>query len=190
MERLPTRDKVIIGMLGFFILMAFTIELYWLRHADTLVADAETQTVAHWFSYYGATDAMYFDRVSAFSKSLEGINICFTQLLNALLIYAIVKRRPYRHPLQLIIGAYLSYSVILYFTEAHVSGYSNMRAHTLGAFALYYGANLPWLLGHLYMIWDSFVATSRRFREPAAAEARAAEPERASRNLPDRVASA
>ena len=37
------------------------------------------------------------------------------------------KRSPWRHPLQLLIGAYLSYSVILYFLVAHLSGYEAMR---------------------------------------------------------------
>jgi hypothetical protein len=168
MERLPLRDRIILGMLGFFILMAFTIELHWLRHGPTLVAEAQQgDWLAKLWSVYGATDAMYYDRISAFSRTLESINVYFSQILNAALIYAIVKRKPWRHPLQLMLGAYLSYSVIVYFMEAHLSGYANMSNRTGAGFLLYYGVNLPWLIGHLYMVYDSFVATTRRFRQPA-----------------------
>ncbi len=168
MDRLPFRDRFIVGMLGFFIVMAFTIEWHWLRHGPALVEEArQGDWLARLWSVYGATDAMYFDRISSFSRTLESINVYFSQILNALLMYAIVKRKPWRHPLQMTLGAYLSYSVIVYFMEAHLSGYANMSNRTVSGFVLYYGVNLPWLMGHLYMLYDSFVAVSRRFAQPA-----------------------
>jgi hypothetical protein len=57
--------------------------------------------------------------------------------LNVWLIWAIVKRRAYRHVLQLALGSYLSYSVILYWLAGHLSGYEGMRSRTAYAFILF-----------------------------------------------------
>jgi len=119
-ERLPAKDKAIIAMLGFFLAVAFTLEAWWLLNAKHLVELAPTSTFARLFQIYGACDATYFDKVSGLSLTLEGINVCFTQLLNLWLIFAIVKRRHYRHALQLTVSAYLSYSLVLYYMQAHL----------------------------------------------------------------------
>ena len=37
---MPRRDRVILGLLCFYILVAFSIELYWLVYRDELVARA------------------------------------------------------------------------------------------------------------------------------------------------------
>ena len=90
-------------------------------------------------------------------------------MLNAWLIWAIVRGRPYRHALQLALGAFLSYSVILYYLAGHLSGYEGMRSGRPAEFALFYGAALPWLLAHLYMAYDSAMAITRRFASAAPA---------------------
>jgi len=163
MTPLPRRDRFILTMLGFFVVMAFTMELWWLLHADQLVALAETSWMARLFSYYGEGDSAYFARVTPFSRGLESINIFFTQGLNLWLMYAIVRRRPYRHVLQLTVGSYLSYSVVLYFWVAHLSGYAGMGEKTFFAGFIFVVPNLPWLIGYLYMAWDSIRAINLQF---------------------------
>jgi hypothetical protein len=86
-----------------------------------------------------------------------------TTIVNLWLVHAIVQRRPYRHALQLTLGAYLSYSVVLYFLAAHVSGYAGMRERTFPLLAFFYGVTLPWLLGYGFMAWDSYLAITARF---------------------------
>jgi hypothetical protein len=160
---MPFKDRAIIAMLVFFIAVAFTLELYWLLHPRDLPAHAGSNVMAHLFQIYGDSDRAYFDAINPFTISLEGINVYFTQALNVALIYAIWKRRPYRHGLQLLVGSYISYSVILYFLSAHLSGYENMRYRSGYTYFLFYATNLPWLLAHLYLAGDSMVAVNRRF---------------------------
>jgi hypothetical protein len=50
---------------------------------------------------------------------------------------------------------------VQYFLVGHLSGYEGMRVHTPLAFAMFYGLTLPWLAGHAYMAWDSWVAITR-----------------------------
>jgi hypothetical protein len=166
--KLATRDWVIVGFLGFFILMAYTIELYFVVYHDQLVARSATDFFAKCYAVYGAGDNAYFGKVTALTRSLEGINIFCTQFLNAWLIYAILKAKPYRHVLQLGVAAYLSYSVILYFWSAHISGYENMAVKNAWAYFIFYVPNLPWLLAHLYMVYDSSVSITRRFASTTA----------------------
>jgi hypothetical protein len=161
---LPRKDRLIIAMLVFFVVMAFTMELWWLLHADRLVALADTDWLAHLFRYYGEGDSAYFDRVTPFSRGLESINIFFTQWLNVWLIYAIVRRRPYRYALQLTVGSYLAYSVVLYFWVAHLSGYEGMREKNFFSAFIFVVPNLPWLLGYLYLACDSVRAINECFQ--------------------------
>ncbi len=169
MERLPIKDRVIVAMLGFFLAVAFTLELYWLGHPVDLPAQAGSSFMAHLFEIYSDCDRAYYDAINPFTRALELINVWFTQLLNVWLLYAIWKRRPYRHGLQLLLGSYVSYSVSLYFLSAHLSGYENMKYRSGYTYFLFYATNLPWLLAHLYLAGDSLVAITRRFaaaREP------------------------
>jgi hypothetical protein len=166
--RLGFRDKLAIGLLISFIAAAFSIELYWLLHRNELPALAGTQFYARLFRIYSAGDRHYYDPVTALPVALESINVYFTQILNAWLIYAIVKRRAYRHPLQLLVSSYVAYSVILYFAEAHFAGYAAMLDKSAWGFFIFWVPNLPWLLGHMYMAADSFVALSRQAAAVAA----------------------
>lgn len=165
MKRAPLllRDRAILGLLGFFVLVAFTLELYWLRHSTTLVADAEGNWMAKLFRIYGACDRAYFEAPSPLTLTLEGLNVYFTQALGLLIMWGIVKRRPWRYPLQLAVGAYVSYSVVLYFLTAQVGGFADMRERSLYGFALFYGVNLPWLAAHLYLVLDAGRAITARF---------------------------
>lgn len=168
-QQLPLRSKdwAIIGLLGFFIGMAFTVELYWVLFSDQLVARAHTEILAFLFSLYGDGDSAYYDNVTALTRGLETINIFFTQPLHAWLIVAILRQKPYRHALQLALSSYVAYSVLLYFWTAYLSGYAGMRTRSVSTFVIFYMPNLPWLLGSLYMAYDSMVAITRRFRGDA-----------------------
>jgi len=171
---LPTRDKTIIGLLLFFIVVALTLELYYVVYAHELPARASSNWMAYLFSLYGVADSTYFDQVSSLSLSLEMINVFVTQPLNAWLIFAILKRRRYRHVLQLIVSSYLTYSVVLYFFQEQLSGFVHMRQKTPYGFFMFYAPNLPWLLGYAYMAYDSARALLGRRPERRAAAADAA----------------
>ncbi len=149
------------GLLGFFLIVAVTLELYFIVCHRDLPARAHTQLFARLFALYGAADRAYFHPVSPLALTLEGINVFLMQPLCLLLIYAIVRRRAYRWPLQLGIGAYLSVSVVLYFVVGVVSGYDGMARRSAGTYGLFYGANLPWLLGYGWLALDAGVAIAR-----------------------------
>ena len=168
---LPRKDRLILGLLGFFILVACTVELYWVLYADQLVARSQTDLLAYGFSFYGEADRAYYDRVTPFTKGLETLNVFVTQWLNLWLGYAILKRKPYRYALQLTLGAYLTYSVVLYFWAAHLSGYEGMQQRSLYAFVMFIVPNLPWLVGYLYLGCDAFRAITRRLGESAGTRA-------------------
>jgi hypothetical protein len=166
---LPGKDWLILGLLGFFLVTACTVELYWVLYADQLVARSQTDLLAYWFSLYGEADRAYYDEVTPFTLGLETLNVFVTQWLNLWLVFAILKRKPYRYPLQLTLGAYLSYSVVLYFWTAHLSGYAAMPQRSFYSFFLFITPNLPWLLGYLYLAYDAFGAISQAFRENSGA---------------------
>lgn len=171
------RDRVTIGLFVFFGLVAVTVELYFLVHHRELVALASTQWLAHLFSIYGIADRGYYDAVSPLALALEGINVFVMQPLCALVVYAIVRGRGWRWPLQLAVGSYLSVSVVLYFAVAVVSGYADMAQHSGAAFALFYGANAPWLVGYGWLALDAGRVIARAFAtEPAPTRERASRP--------------
>jgi hypothetical protein len=158
-------DRVTLGLLTFFLCIAFSLELYWLVFRDELVARAPTELFARLFQIYGDADRAYYDRISALAIGLEGINVYITQAVNLWLMFAIVARKHYRHVLQLLVGSYLSYSVILYFWCAHVTGYPDMRYQSAYTYFLFYAPNLPWLLGYAWMAWVSVRALNAHTRE-------------------------
>jgi hypothetical protein len=168
---LPRKDWLILGLLGFFILVACTVELYWVLYADQLVARSQTDLLAYGFRFYGDADSGYYEHVTPFTLGLETLNVFVTQWLNLWLLYAILKHKPYRYALQLTLGAYLTYSLILYFWTAHLSGYAGMQQRSFYTFFLFVTPNLPWLVGYLYLGYDAFQAITRRFRAPPSAPA-------------------
>jgi hypothetical protein len=163
-DPLPQKDRVILGLLLFYLLLAFTWEIYFVLYHDQLPARAEMDFMGRMCALYGEADRTYYDPVSPFTLSLESIQVFFSSWLNIWLIYAILKRKHYRHTLQLTVSSYLTYSVILYFLVAHVSGYAGMKEKDFAHFALFFGPNLPWLFGHAYMAYDSILAINQRMR--------------------------
>jgi cholestenol Delta-isomerase len=157
---LPARDKVILGMLGFFTLFNIAVDLPLVWHAREIPSLVGQRWYADFWALYAPADRTWI--VGPWSLAQEALNVFVTTLVNLWLMWAIVRTAAYRHALQLTLGAYLSYSVVLYFLAGHVSGYEGMESPSVFTFLLFYGATLPWLLGHLYMAYDSFVAITRR----------------------------
>lgn len=158
---LSRSDKITLALLAFFVLMAFTIELYFILHYRDI--REQHHFFARAYAIYGAGDHAYYGRGDIHVPlALESLNVFFTQGLNLLLAWGIVKTRAWRHPLQLLVSSYLTYSVIFYFWVNHVSGYVNMPEKTPWAFFIFIAPNLPWLLGHAWMAWQSFVVLQRR----------------------------
>lgn len=155
---LPARDRGIVTLLVFFLLIAFSMELYWIVHADALPARSAQDWIAYLYSIYGEADRAYYDSVTPFTLGLETINVFVTQILNLWLIWAILRNSAYRYALQLAVGSYLTYSVVLYFWVFHLAGYADMSSRTPYTFFVLIAPNLPWLLGYFYLAWDAFRA--------------------------------
>jgi cholestenol Delta-isomerase len=158
---LQLKDRVIVALLVAFSIFNVTIDLYLVVNAPHLAERASRGEFTAFWALYADADRLWI--TAPWSRAQEAINVFAATLLNAWLIWAIVRRRSYRHALQLALGAFLSYSVILYYLAGHLSGYEGMRSGSAGELALFYGAALPWLLGHLYMTYDSATAITRRF---------------------------
>jgi emopamil binding protein len=154
-------DRVIVGLLAFFTLFNLTMDLWYVLHARQLTVLVGQHWLADLWAFYSRADRFWV--VGDWSLAQEAFNVFVTTLVNGWLIWAIRRRAPYRHALQLTLGAYLSYSVVLYFLSAHVGGYPGMAERTVANLALFYGATLPWLIAHLYLAWDSARAISARF---------------------------
>jgi hypothetical protein len=163
---LETRDRAIVAMLAAFTVFNLTLDLALVVNARHLGERAGADWASALWAIYADADRLWI--VAPWSLAQEGINVFWTSVLNVWLIWAIVTRRAYRHVLQLALGSYLSYSVILYWLAGHLSGYEGMRFRTAYAFLLFYGTSVPWLAAHLYMTYDSAVAITRRFANAAA----------------------
>jgi hypothetical protein len=156
--RLCTRDKVVIGLILAYTSIALSLELYWLIFNQ--VMETRTDLFAQILSLYWPAD--YGWRIpgnapqKAVSLALETVNVFITPWLSLGLIWAIVKRRPYRFPLQLVIGTYTSYGTLVYFLIAHFSDYAGFDVKGVYEFALFHLANSPWLVGYGWFAWDAF----------------------------------
>ena len=163
------RDKITVALLGFFFVMGFTIELYFVvAHRGLVAARAAHNPLAWLMSLYGPSDRDYFQAPSPLALSFEGFNVFVTQPLGIVLAWAIAKKRWWRWPAQLAIGAYVAYSVVLYFVIAQVGGFAGMSGRSFRTFAVFYGANLPWLVGYGWMAWDAAREIGASLRRPLA----------------------
>jgi hypothetical protein len=162
----PARDRFIIGMLVAFSLFNVTLDLALIRRGTALPGLVGRDWIADLWAIYAEADRFWI--AAPWSLAQEGFNVWVTTLINVALIVGIVRTAAWRHPLQLTLGAYLSYSCVQYFLVGHLSDYEGMRVRTPLAFAMFYGLTLPWLAGHAYLAWDSWLAITRRFAEPPA----------------------
>jgi hypothetical protein len=147
---------------GFFILVAFTLEAYFVWNSGRLAELHDMAAGA--FALYGRGDRGYFDRVTTFERGLESFNILITQPLNILLLLGILRRTLWRYPLQLGVCSYVCYSTALYLVANHLSGYAGMTRHDLASFLIFYLPNLPWLAGNAWLAWDAGRTISFAFR--------------------------
>ena len=167
MRTLSRRDRATLAVLAFFFVMATTVELYFLVAHEHLAESARSNFIARMFEIYAPADRAYFQPVSSLAIALELLNVLVTQPLGLVIMYGIIKKRPWRYPLQLVVGSYLAYSVVLYFLEAQVSGFANMAARTPTNYALFYGANAPWLIGYAWLALDAGRVAVARFATTA-----------------------
>ena len=158
---LPVKDRVIVGMLVFFSAFNVTLDYALVRRGLELPRLVGSDWAADLWALYADADRFWI--ASPWSLAQEGFNVFVTTLVNLVLVAGILRGAPWRHPLQLTLGAYLVYSCVQYFLAGHLSGYEGMRARTFTAFAEFYGLTLPWLAAHAWFAWDSATAITRRF---------------------------
>lgn len=162
--RLSLRDKVTVGLVCFYIAVAITFEGYWLLFNQ--VMEQRHDILAKALSVYWPVDYTY--RVSGypiekcFTMSVESLNVFIWQPLSLVLVYGIVKRKYWRHPLQLLVSLPVFYGTVLYYYVAHLSGYAVFAHKGPGAYALFYLINAPWFVGYLFLIYDATRAILRR----------------------------
>jgi emopamil binding protein len=169
MPPLSTRDRITVGLLVFFMLIALTLEAYWLIFHN--VMESRTDIFAQIFQLYWPADRTYripgYGIEKSLTLALETVNVLVTQWLNIWLIYAIVKRRPYRHALQLTLATYSAYGTFLYLYTGHLSGYAVFESRRPSSYLLFYFINAPWLAGYGWMAYESIRTIARRFRTTA-----------------------
>jgi hypothetical protein len=130
--------------------------------------EGRTDLFASIIALYTPVDYTYrisgYPAAKSFTLAIEGVNTLVTPWLSFLLIWAIVRARPYRYPLQLAIAAYTFYGTLLYYLVAHISGYAVFADHGADKYVVFYLASLPWLAGYAWMGWDAYRAITRRYR--------------------------
>jgi hypothetical protein len=164
--RLGPRDAIAIGLLTFFIVTAYTMELYWLVYWPELPQRGDLMALL--YRAYGQADTGYYGGVTSFEVGLESFHVVISQPLHLWLICAILWRSPYRYPLQLALASYVCYSTVLFLTAKFMSGYAQMPVHDLGSQLMLHLANMPWIAGNLYLAIDAGIAITSRCRVAAA----------------------
>lgn len=155
-------DKSVLWHIVFFCVIAFTLEAYWLLHIRDITQRDDLFAKA--FALYGRSDRGYYDQISGFEHALEAIQVFITVPAYMVLAYAIINRKPWRWPLQLCIGSYVAYSVVLYFTAKHAVDYAHMVEKDLISFLILYVPNIPWLTGNAFLAIDAARVIARAVR--------------------------
>ena len=158
--RLGAKDRAMVALLAFFSVFNLTLDLALIRRGAALPSLVGRDWIADLWSWYAEADRFWV--AASWSLAQEWFNVWVTTLVNVVLIAGIVRATPWRYPLQLTLGAYLSYSCLQYFLIGHLGGYEGMRARTPRAFAMFYGLTLPWLAAHAWLAADAFVVITRR----------------------------
>jgi hypothetical protein len=166
-EGLAVKDKVTVGLLVFFMLIAWTLEAYWLVNNDDM--ETRTSILAKGLALYWPADKTYrvsgHDLPKAFTLAVESVNVCVTQFLQLWLIFSIVRKKHYRHVLQLTLATYTWYGTFLYYYVAHISGYQVFEYRGTYPFLMFYVCNAPWFFAYGWMAWDSMRAILVRLRD-------------------------
>jgi hypothetical protein len=145
-------ERWVMGWLAFFIVVAYAVELPWLLSSVDL--PRLDNAWGRFWAVYGQADRGYYDRVSGFERGLESFHIFVTQWMHLGLLWAVKRRWAWRHVLQIAVGSYVAYSTVVYLAAKHLTGYALMPEHDAAAFLTLYLANLPWVLGNLYIAVD------------------------------------
>lgn len=151
------KDKITVGFLSLFVVIAWTIELFWFIRHNSI--HTMTGIIPRAFALYGRGDDTWFDVAAAppfalsFILLLEAIHIFGSQLLNIFLIRAIVKGAAYRYKLQLLVSSYVFYSVLVYYGVHWVAGFPCMPHKDLASYAVFFGFNAPYLIYGLFAVW-------------------------------------
>jgi len=157
------KDGLIICLILLFSAIALTLELYWIVFNQDM--EGRTDLLAQAIRLYWPADRSYriagYPVEKAFTLAVEMGNTLITPILSAVLIWAIVKGKPYRYPLQLVIATYTAYGTLLYYGVVHISGYAIFEEKTVGTYLLFYGANFPWLAAYGWLGYDAFRALVR-----------------------------
>jgi hypothetical protein len=156
------RDRAVIWLIAFYALVGFTVELNWLLFYRTF--PRRHDFLGRMWRFYSQGDRGYYDLVSGFETGLEGFHLLVTLPLLLVLLWGILRGSIWRFPLQLCVGSYCCYSVLLYLLAKHVTGYAEMPRHDVGSFLILYLANLPWLAGMGWLASDAAREISRVFR--------------------------
>ena len=161
--RLPGKDRVIVGLILFFTAVALTLELYWLIFNQ--VMESRSDPFARLIAVYWPADYTFrvpgYALEKSFTLSFEGVNVLLTPILSVLLIRAILMRKRYRYPLQLVIATYTFYGTYLYFSVGHISGYAMFEYKSAYTYLLFYVVNAPWFIGYAWIGWDAYRALVR-----------------------------
>jgi hypothetical protein len=160
---LSSKDKRSIGLIAFYTGVALTLELYWIIFNQVMESRADLFATILWL-YFPADHSWRIEGYSvakALSLSLEGVNVFLTPVLSANLVWAILARRPYRYALQLLISTYTVYGTCLYYSVGHISGYANFEYKAVYTYAMFYLANLPWLVGYGWLAYEAYRALAR-----------------------------
>jgi len=156
------RDQTAVGLLCFFVFVAFTVELYFVCYSDHL--PQRSDWMARGLSFYGRGDRGYYDHVTTFELGLESFNVFFTQFLSIAVVCGILRKRVWRYPLQMIAASYVCYSTTLYLLANHLSGYAETPRHDLVSMLILYVPNLPWVLGNAWLAGDAGRGITAGFR--------------------------
>src|SRR5262245_30388142 len=165
-DELPVKDKVMIALVVAFTVVALTLELYWLIFNQEM--ESRTDLFARALALYWPADYTYripgYPIEKALPLSLEGVNTLLTPIPSLVLIWAILARKPYRYPLQLVIATYTFYGTFLYYSVAHISDYKVFEHKSAYTFLLFYLANMPWFAGYAWIGWDAYREIVRALR--------------------------
>src|ERR1043166_38900 len=176
--RTPPINRVAAGLTVFFLLFPRTIDLYWLVNHDRLPERAASNAIARMYRDFAPADRGYYDRAGKLEVGLEALNVCVTPIFYIALLYGLARRRPWRYAVQLAVGSWVAYSVVLDYWVAAIGGYPAMETRTLANLFRFYAASAPWLLGHLYLVFDASRAAAAVLGQARKREARRAEPVR------------
>ena len=162
-QDISAKDKVIVCLVVLFTAIAMTLEFYWIVHNQEM--ENRTDILARAIMLFWPADRTFrlpgYSVEKAFTLAIEMGNTLITPWLSAFLIWAVLKRRPYRYALQLVIATYTCYGTLLYYSVAHISGYVIFERKSVGIFLLFYFVNFPWLAAYGWMGWDAYRAIVR-----------------------------